>query len=74
MMVLSYIIGQRYYPVGYHFIRCFGYLGLAIILYLASTVFTFTDVLPRLSLNTLLLAIYIATVLLIEKPRLSKVF
>jgi O-antigen/teichoic acid export membrane protein len=74
MMVLSYLIGQKYYPVGYHLIRCFGYLGLAIILYFASTVFTFNAALPRLSLNTLLLAIFITTAWIIEKPRLSKVF
>ncbi len=36
MMAVSYIIGQRYYPVEYHVSRILSYLGLAIGLYFLS--------------------------------------
>ena len=35
-MVISFFLGQRYYPVGYDVTRFFSYLGIAIGLYLLS--------------------------------------
>jgi len=74
MMVLSYLIGQKYYPVKYNLLPFFGYIGFAVFLYLVSTFvhpeFTFL----RISFHLILLLIFIMVVFFIEKPRLSKLF
>ncbi len=75
MAVACYFTGQRYYPVPYDLKRILGYLLLALVLFVASR-----KIIPRMSsdftvsilLNTLLLAIFIATAWQIEKKRENK--
>lgn len=68
MMVLSYFIGQKYYPVQYNLPKVLGYLAFAIGLYFAGT-FIDTGSLPvdLLLKNTLLLT-YLIAVMILEKP------
>jgi O-antigen/teichoic acid export membrane protein len=73
MMVISYLIGQVYFPVKYNLKKFFGYLGLAVALYFISL---FVD--PglrvfRILINSSLLALFVAIVVMIEKPRLSRI-
>ncbi len=42
MMVLSYLIGQKYFPVKYNLAKFFGYLGLSVALYFVSTLDPFS--------------------------------
>jgi O-antigen/teichoic acid export membrane protein len=72
MMVLSYIIGQKYFPVRYNLLKFSGYLGLAIILYLVSTIVAFEHSFLRFAFHTLLLLIYCVVVLAVEKPATLK--
>ncbi|MDP1623401.1 MAG: oligosaccharide flippase family protein [Bacteroidales bacterium] len=71
MMVISYLIGQRYFPVKYNFGRFFGYLGLAILLYGVSINITLDGLFFRLVFHTFLLAVFAGTAYLFEKPRLA---
>ena len=73
MMILSYLIGQKYFPVKYNLVKFFGYLGLAILLYVISKLFVITPLVPRVAWHTLLLLIFAYTAWRIERRALSKV-
>lgn len=73
MMVLSYLIGQRYFPVRYNLVKFAGYLGFSVVLYLVSISLHFDLPVTRIIFHSLLLLAFIATVLIVEKPRLSKI-
>ena len=74
-MLLSYLVGQRYYPIAYPLGRLFAYTLLAALLFLCITWSNaHLSLLPALALNTLLLLPYAALVakkLLTKHPRHS---
>ena len=71
MMVISYMVGQRYFPVKYNLGKFLGYLGLSIMLYTVS-LFIIPDGLPlRILFHSLLLVIFAGVAYLVEKPRLA---
>ena len=74
MVIISYILGQKYYPVPYHLKRILTYFLISAILYLIST-FTgsFTPVLKYFC-NTLLMLIFFGTVFILEKIELMSLF
>jgi O-antigen/teichoic acid export membrane protein len=74
MMILSYLIGQKYYPVRYRLLPFFGYIGFAVFLYLVSTFIQPETTFLRISFHTILLLLFVMVVFFIEKPRLSKLF
>jgi O-antigen/teichoic acid export membrane protein len=71
MMVLSYLIGQKYFPVNYNLGKFAGYLGLSVLLYVMSVVIKPDMAVLRIVFHTALLLIFMGVVLFIEKPRLS---
>ncbi|MCK9219293.1 MAG: oligosaccharide flippase family protein [Bacteroidales bacterium] len=71
MMVLSYFIGQYYFPVKYNLIRFFGYLGLSIVLYLINVFVVPTGHFLPILFHTFLLVVFLCVVYLVEKPRFS---
>lgn len=71
MMILSYLIGQKYFPVKYNLIKFFGYLGLSVLLYGISIIINPDTFIIRVAFHTLLLFIFLAITYLVEKPRLS---
>jgi len=73
MMVLCYLIGQKYYRIRYNLKKFFGYLGFVSILYFISRWVQIGSTTGSLIFNLLLLAIFVTTVFFIEKPRLSRV-
>ena len=73
MMVLSYLIGQKYFPVKYNLTKFAGYLGLAILLYAISSVVRPELSILRIGFHTLLILIFVSIVFLVEKPHLSTV-
>jgi O-antigen/teichoic acid export membrane protein len=71
MMVISYLVGQRFFPVNYNLGKFFGYLGFAILLYTASVYITPEGRFLQVLFHSLLLAVFAVTAYLIEKPRLA---
>lgn len=71
MMILSYLIGQRYYPVKYNLRKFAGYLSLSVILYVISTVVKPELFAAGVVFHTFLLMIFAAVVYIVEKPGLS---
>ena len=70
MSVISYLLGQKHYPVKYEVGKILGYMGLAFILFLTSD-FLISDMdLPvKLTLNTLILLGYIGIAYIFERPK-----
>jgi O-antigen/teichoic acid export membrane protein len=68
MMVLGYVIGQKYYPIDYSLKKFFGYTGLALLLYATGEWIDVTSFLAGMAVGTFLLAIFILVVWKVEKP------
>jgi len=71
MMVISYMVGQHYFPVKYNLTKFFGYLGFSILLYFISTLFVIEGRMLSMTFHTFLLIVFAAFVCLVEKPRFS---
>jgi O-antigen/teichoic acid export membrane protein len=69
MMVLAYLIGQRYYPIPYNLKKFFGYVGLSVLLYFISRWIRPDIIYLGVAVNLFLLAIFAATVWFVERPR-----
>jgi O-antigen/teichoic acid export membrane protein len=69
MMVLSYLIGQKYFPVKYNLIKFSGFLGLAILLYYISTLIKIDNRVAAFLFHSLILLVFGTVVLLVEKPK-----
>ncbi len=72
MMVLGYLIGQKYYPIPYNLKKFFGYLGLALLLYFISRWIHVENRIFSFGFSVLLLFIFISTAWFVEKPQPSK--
>ncbi|MEI6898557.1 MAG: oligosaccharide flippase family protein [Bacteroidota bacterium] len=72
MMILSYLIGQRYFPVKYNLWKFLGYLGFAVILYFISKLVVFDGRVLQIAFHTMILFVFCGVVYLIEKPKLAK--
>lgn len=68
MMIISYIVGQRIYPIAYETKKLLGYTALALILYAASIWITFDHTLLNYTYRTLLLLGYIAYIIKMDLP------
>lgn len=71
MMIASYFFGQKYYYVKYRIKRNLFYIFYAIIIYLISAILPIESVVLRVSINTLFLGLFIASIYSIEKKSLS---
>jgi O-antigen/teichoic acid export membrane protein len=71
MMIISYLIGQHYFPVRYNLNKFFGYLGLATVLYAASVYVKVNGLFLSVTFHTFLLLAFAAVAFLVEKPRLN---
>ena len=71
MMILSYLIGQKYFPVKYNLLKFAGYLGLSVLLYAVSSVIKPELSVIRIGFHTVLLLIFLGIVYLVEKPTIS---
>ena len=60
MMVISFALGHKYYPIPYNFKRILMYLILAVAIYFGATYFSPESTLLKYSLNTLYIILYIA--------------
>jgi O-antigen/teichoic acid export membrane protein len=73
MMVLSYLIGQKYFPVRYNLLKFAGFLSLSAALYFISTLIVIDEAFLRISFRTFLLLIYAGIVFAVEKPKMIRV-
>lgn len=71
MMVLSYVVGQRFYPVKYNISKFFFYLGAAVALYVVNVFVKVDNRMLSIAFHTLLLIVYLSVVLAVEKPPLK---
>ena len=71
-MLVSYFLGQHYYPVQYQLKKLMGYTLLTVLLYgmmtFGATSFAGSPLL-QLSINSLLLLLFVGIVLRLEVPR-----
>jgi hypothetical protein len=72
MMILGYLIGQKFYPIPYNLKKFFGYVGLALLLYVISEWINPGLLLARFSLSFVLLAVFLWLVWLVERPSVVK--
>lgn len=71
IVIVSYFLGRKFYKVPYNFKSIFSYIILALILYFVSTLINFDQLVISLSINTLLLFVFLAIVF--KKENLLKI-
>ncbi|MCE9540316.1 MAG: oligosaccharide flippase family protein [Bacteroidetes bacterium] len=71
MMVASYFLGNKHYPVNYDLKRILGYLGLSVTLYFISVFVKTESAVINLFLNNLMLLVFVAVVWKLEKRQLG---
>ncbi|HLP74124.1 MAG TPA: polysaccharide biosynthesis C-terminal domain-containing protein [Bacteroidales bacterium] len=72
MMVISYIVGQKYFHIRYNIPKILGYLGSAVLLYFLTVLVRIDNRILSIAFHTLLLIIFCAGVITVEKPDLKK--
>ncbi len=72
MVVISFFWGRKYFPINYDLKRIFLYVILALLLYTASSFIKPQAFVFQMTVNTILLMVFVATVYGIEKSQLSK--
>jgi O-antigen/teichoic acid export membrane protein len=72
MMIVSYFLGNKHYPVNYDLKRILGYLGLSLTLYFISLLIKTETVTINLLLNNLLLVAFVGFVWKMEKNNFTK--
>lgn len=71
MMIASYFLGQKHYPVNYDLKRFFGYVTLSLILYALSGLISIESYMFDLVLRNMLVLIFIIIVFIFERKNLS---
>ncbi len=71
MMVVSYILGNKHYPVNYDLKRFLGYVTLSLILYALSEYFVFESHKVELVMKNSLLLVFVIVVFIFERKNLS---
>lgn len=74
MMVISYFLGQKYFPVPYNLKKILGYLGLMVLLFVTQKWLggLSSSILIKVLSGTALMAIFVLTVFFNEKEELGK--
>ncbi len=73
MMVVSYLLSQKYYFIKYNFVKVFGYLILALGIYYGSTFIPEIEKTINLAISTILLLFYISILYLAERKSIGKI-
>jgi hypothetical protein len=63
MMLLSYFIGQKHFPVAYNLRSAFFYILIAALCYAAAMIPSIDSIILRLAYRTVILLIFIAVIL-----------
>lgn len=73
MMVISYRLGQKHFPIRYNLRKIAFYLGGALLIYFVSTLFYSQQIGVRLLVGTALLFIYLSGVFFLEYTNLKRI-
>jgi len=69
MSIISYIIGQKHYPINYDLKRIIGYMIFAVVLFLTSHILiSHLPNLEKYTFNTLILVTYLGVAYYFERP------
>ncbi len=71
MMVVSYGLGQRHYPVNYNLAKGIGYPVAVLFLYYMSTLISQPSASYHFLINTVILFVFVGTIFVLEKPKFS---
>jgi len=71
MMVLSYYMGQKYYPIKYNSRKFFLYLGGALFLYAVAYIIDLEQAMLRFFVHNLLIVLYLGMVYVLERKNLK---
>jgi O-antigen/teichoic acid export membrane protein len=71
-MVLSYVLGQKYYPIRYNLRKFSLYFGVALLIYFLTEMIDFTDPYLRFGVHNALIIAYIMLVYSLERSSLRK--
>ena len=72
-MLLSYLIGQRKYPIDYQLPRLMTYVLATAALYCVMSLVTEDlNTLPRMAANTALIVAYLALFVVLERPHIER--
>lgn len=74
MMIISYLLGQKFYPVPYDLKKIGMYFMVALVVYCASVFTRELSNFPKYLLNTLLIGLFLASVYISERNELMKLF
>ncbi len=74
MMVISYFVGQKHYPIQYNMGKAFGYLGVVILFYLISYFLNLQILYMRLMVHTIFVITFILLIIKIEIPQYLKLY
>jgi len=69
MMLLSFILSRKHYPIKYNLPKIFLYLGLALGIYIVSTFFNFESAFIKYVLHSLIVIAFIALIYILERPK-----
>ena len=72
MMVSSYLLGRKHFYIPYNLPKFFLYLGLSVVLYFIAASIPYPSNSIRMTINTVLLLIYIAVVYFSERNSMKK--
>ncbi len=72
MFVISAILGNKYYPIPYKWLKILGFVVLGIVIYGVSLILPEMNLILKLAIHTILIIIYITAYLHIEKISLWK--
>ena len=67
MMLISYVVGQKHYPINYETKKIIGYILLVVVLYIISTYNPVHNLVLKLGLNSLLMIVFLMIVIKQEK-------
>jgi ABC-type transport system involved in cytochrome c biogenesis permease subunit len=71
-MVLSYYLGQKYYPIKYNLRKFFLYLGVALLFYFITELLNLEGPFGRFFVHNMLIIVYIGMVYTLEKSAFKK--
>lgn len=69
MTILSFVLGQKHYPIKYNFGKIGLYLGLSLGLYFLTTVLNFPTEIVKYIVHTLIMIVFLTVVYFLERPK-----
>ncbi|MCB9174533.1 MAG: polysaccharide biosynthesis protein [Flavobacteriales bacterium] len=69
MMVLSFVLSRKHYPIKYDLYKVFLYLGLAFIIYLGSSYLMFDSMVVKYATHSIIMMAYLAIIYFLERPK-----